>query len=239
MPIRIYPEPSSESAVNTRCRVHVPADEGAHPILFLLHGVGDSEDDWEDVTHRKGDLRDWLPPGFPMYVVLPHCKPREGRDGAEMVYHDWHPDAGQFATMFEGGLVDGLEAAFPNIDWTRQAIGGISMGGFLAFEVASRRRAGRAPQHQPFRAIGLFSAALQACDDLASSCRALPVPKLLLSRWQTRDNEAIKGGNRTLVAEFGGRPWFDHDETQGDHRWPDWSPQIRLFISQLPAVLEA
>jgi hypothetical protein len=166
MAIEIYPEPSRNSPILHRCRVHIPDDGGRHPILYLLHGVGDSEDDWDDVAGRKGSLLRWLPPGLPMYIVLPYCKPRIFPNGRRFDYLRSFPDTNQFVDYFEQGLVEGLQNRYPNIDWERQAIGGISMGGFLAFEIAARRFALNPAWHAPFRCVGLFSAALQACDDL-------------------------------------------------------------------------
>jgi pimeloyl-ACP methyl ester carboxylesterase len=165
MAIHIYPEPSPNSPVMHRCRIHVPDDNEPHPILYLLHGVGDSEDDWDDVSDRKGILSQWLPPAFPMYVVLPYCKPRSFPGGRQFAYPHSFPNADQFVEYFEQGLVANLRNRYPNGDWQRQAIGGISMGGYLAFEIATRRI------QTPFRCIGLFSAALQSCANLAGSLR--------------------------------------------------------------------
>jgi hypothetical protein len=103
---------------------------------------------------------------LPHVVVLPYCKPRRFPDGRQLAYQGAFPDANQFVEYFEQGFVDSLRNRYPNVDWERQAVGGISMGGYLAFEIATRRTRPGPVWETPFRCIGLFSAALQSCANL-------------------------------------------------------------------------
>jgi pimeloyl-ACP methyl ester carboxylesterase len=231
MPVISYPTPSADSLILHRCRVHAPADGGRHPVLFLLHGVDDSEDDWDDVSRRKGAPPFRLPPNFPAYVVLPYCKPRNFPNGEIVAYPSAFPDVNQFVRYFEDGLVESLRRRYPEADWDHQAIGGVSMGGYLAFEIASRR-AKAAASRAPFRCIGLFSAALHMCDTLISSATALAsAPPKLLHAWLVQeDHRLIIDANRKLASQLRAA-WFQDTMEQGKHNWVSWRPQLQRFLA--------
>jgi hypothetical protein len=237
MAVDVYPIAAADSPVRYRVRVHVPDDRGQHPILYLLHGIGDGEDDWDDVTGHKGRLRAWLPAGFPLYVVTPYCKPRTFPDGQAMPYSAHHfPDAGSFVDYFENGLVESLRNRYPNIAWQRQAIGGISMGGFLAFEIAARRVAANPVWRRPFQCIGLFSPALQACANLpqASNAVAATAPQLLSVAWGDGEHpQTIREIYERLMTILAGRAWLTRDMERGGHNWRVWQPQVHRFLQRI------
>jgi len=236
MAVDVYPMQAADGPVRYRVRVHVPDDRGQHPIVYLLHGIGDSEDDWDDVTERKGRLRTWLPAGFPLYVVTPYCKPRTSPDGRAMPYSAHHfPEGGNFVDYFENGLVESLRNHYPNIAWERQAIGGISMGGFLAFEIAARRATANPVWRAPFRCIALFSAALQACANLqqASNALAATAPQLLYVGWASEEIPDIRTTNERLVTNLAGRAWLTPTTEPGGHNWRVWRPQVHAFLQRI------
>jgi S-formylglutathione hydrolase FrmB len=134
------------------------------------------------------------------------------------------------------GLVDGLRNHYGNVDWERQAIGGISMGGYLAFEIAARRAAA----NEPFRSVGLFSAVLQLCDNLQKMSQDLvnSPPRLLYLQWQEGDDSPIIQSNNQLIENLGKPKWLlDSQEPNKKHNWFAWRPQIQHFLKLLPPVL--
>jgi enterochelin esterase-like enzyme len=119
MPYLIYLPPGNDAQTGTR-----------YPVLYLLHGLGGSYTEWygygafdrADQLIRSGDIP-------PMIIVLP-----EGERG----YWVDHPDGGpQWGTYVARDLVSEIDGTYPTVaDGTHRAIGGMSMGGYGALQLA-------------------------------------------------------------------------------------------------------
>jgi S-formylglutathione hydrolase FrmB len=111
-------------------RFHValpPHYDPAHryPVLWLLHGYGGDDENWIKLTNFVHDAA-----AYPMIVVLP------------AVGDSWYVDAVHDTTQrAEEYMIRELPAAIERrflIDTTRQAIAGLSMGGYGAVVLALR-----------------------------------------------------------------------------------------------------
>ncbi len=104
-----------------------------YPVLFLLHGHGDSFDSW--VNPAKGDLRD-IARGFPGIIVMP--------EAARGWYTNWWNGGRRGSPSWERYHLDELVPLVerrlrirPGRRW--HAIAGLSMGGEGALFYASQR----------------------------------------------------------------------------------------------------
>lgn len=97
----------------------------SYPVLYLLHGYGGNQNDW---TRRTGLVR--YTSGLRMIVVMPEAR------NSWYVNSRTDPDA-----RFENYIMDDLprfiNSHFP-IDTSREAIAGLSMGGYGAMMLALR-----------------------------------------------------------------------------------------------------
>lgn len=99
---------------------------GAHyPVLYLLHGYGGSHLDWTTLTKIQEYVKN-----MPLVVVMPNGE------------NSWYVNSvSEPQNRFEDYIVTDLRkfvAARYNIDTTRQAIAGLSMGGYGAVMLALR-----------------------------------------------------------------------------------------------------
>jgi phospholipase/carboxylesterase len=116
---------------------HVPAGEGPHPTLLLLHGWGAS-------AHDLIGLAPVLHGG--RALVLCPQGPLAFQAGPGMLGHGWFPlvpgrapdpRAIETARRSVEVFLDGALARYP-VDRARLVIGGFSQGGFLAYQIALR-----------------------------------------------------------------------------------------------------
>jgi len=120
---------------------------GRFPVLFLLHGHGDSYDHW--ASPYRGDIED-VARGFPGVIVMP--------EGAQGWYANWWNDGRRAEPAWERYHLDELipliEKKFRIRAGRRwHAIAGLSMGGEGAMYYASQR-----PGY--FGSAGSFSGAI-------------------------------------------------------------------------------
>ncbi|GAC1654475.1 MAG: hypothetical protein NVS9B15_15190 [Acidobacteriaceae bacterium] len=121
------------------------ADSGQrYPVLYLLHGLWGSENDWVALTK----VRDYAK-GLPLMIVMP-----EGDDGW---YTNWATDA---TAKYEDYIFEDLPkeiAAKYQVAGTREAtfIAGLSMGGYGALKGALKH-----PER--YAEVGAFSSAFAA-----------------------------------------------------------------------------
>jgi S-formylglutathione hydrolase FrmB len=101
-----------------------------YPVLYLLHGLGGSETEWyrygvfvsADRMIRSGLIA-------PLIIVLP-----EGEQG---YWFDHTGNGPQWGTYVARDLVHEIDSAFRTVsDGQHRAIGGMSMGGYGALELA-------------------------------------------------------------------------------------------------------
>ena len=127
------PIPSSLRVPENRVNVLLPEGYASgcerYPVLYLLHGAGDTYMTWVDNTDVEEFAR-----GFPLIVVMPDG----GHDEEAGWYSDWLDDSRDWETFHTSVLVDWVDSAFRTRGDGHRAIAGLSMGGFGAMSYAAR-----------------------------------------------------------------------------------------------------
>jgi diacylglycerol O-acyltransferase/trehalose O-mycolyltransferase len=115
----------------------------AYPVLYLLHGAGDSYASWAERT----DLVE-LAGAFPLIIAMPDA----GCRSRATWYSDWAEGSYQMETFLVSVLPGHLRRHYRVLEGS-EAVAGLSMGGFGALSLAARHP-GR------FRAAAAYSGVL-------------------------------------------------------------------------------
>jgi S-formylglutathione hydrolase FrmB len=145
----VVPVPRRVSVPDSTVRVIVPTGyettRKRYPVLFLLHGAGDTFATWTertDVQEFSADL--------PIIIVVPDA----GKDVEAGFYSDWIDGSRQWETFHTRVLRRWVDRRFRTLrGWKHRAVAGLSMGGFGAMSYAARH-------HHLFRAAASFSGAV-------------------------------------------------------------------------------
>ena len=224
-------------ATSTVRRIHVytppgynPAARTKYPVLYLLHGSGDSDREWSAWGRANWILDNLLAEGKakPMIVVMPDGHPVTGTDPAVRA------KASQvFMDDLIGSVMPLAESAY-KIDARRQsrALAGLSMGGGQTLYVGLRNL-------DKFSHLGVFSMGVRGAGfekehaavfaDPAKTNKQLKVFQVMcgttdflyksaLALHQTLDKAGIK------------HTWI---ESSGGHIWPNWRRYLRDFAPLL------
>src|SRR5579872_6515594 len=152
--------PYYSSALKKWRRMHVytppgyELGQGKYPILYLLHGAGDSDDSWTSVG-RAGFILDNLiaaKKAKPMVIIMPagHTSQTTGGIAGSPAAQD------EFSQDFETDILPYAEAHYRVIaDRQHRAIAGLSMGGSQTLNIAI-------PHLDKFAYIGVYSSGLIA-----------------------------------------------------------------------------
>ena len=125
-------EVGSVGAVDTRVRVALPdaSFTGPRPVLYLLHGVGDT---YRTIVDNTGIEQ--FAAGLGAIVVMPDG----GRTPNAGWYSDWADGSRRYETFHTRVLVPWVDANFATLaDRSHRGVAGISMGGFGALSYAGR-----------------------------------------------------------------------------------------------------
>jgi len=242
-------------------RVVLPEDyavsKAAHTVLYLLHGLFGSCDNWLELS----GLKDYLA-NRKLIVVLP-----EGGD-------NWYTDSATVArNKFESSFLDEFIPAFETRYGVcgireKRAIAGLSMGGFGAFKFALKRP-------DLFIFAGSMSGAFEApglteenpgsdWETLGPSIREVfgvgnsptriendlfriigeiaPEKRASLPQlyFDCGTNDGFLSVNRRLAIALKLKEIaFDYREIDGGHDWEYWDRQIRLILEKLDKILSA
>jgi phospholipase/carboxylesterase len=148
---------------------HVPAGDGPHPAILLLHGWGAS-------AHDLIGLAQVLHGG--RILVLCPQGPLAFQAGPGMLGYGWFPlvpgrppdpAAIEAARLQVEAFLDAALARYP-IDRARLIVAGFSQGGFLAYQIALRA---------PARFAGLMALSSWLPQEVASAIPAQPAHKQL------------------------------------------------------------
>lgn len=137
--VEAMPHTFYSGALNSRktCYVLLPENydtmpERHYPVVYLLHGYGGSETDWQvkgkaDETvrsmQREGKLRDAI-------VVMPN----DGGYDQGTFYMDWYDGSGNFEQYIVYDLIPEIDKQFRTIrSHAGRVVAGFSMGGYGAF----------------------------------------------------------------------------------------------------------
>jgi S-formylglutathione hydrolase FrmB len=118
---------------DSRVRVLLPVGYGRgrrrYPVLYLLHGVGDTYTSWMQNTDVTAYSR-----LFPLIIVMP-----DGGSGPDAGwYSDWKDGSRQWETFHIRDLVPYIDRHYRTLGPRHRAVVGFSMGGFGAMSYAAR-----------------------------------------------------------------------------------------------------
>jgi diacylglycerol O-acyltransferase/trehalose O-mycolyltransferase len=130
----VVPVPSGISVPDSTVRVLLPVDYGTtvkrYPVLYLLHGAGDTFATWTANT----DVQEFSAQ-FPLIIVMPDG----GHDANAGFYSDWVDGSRQWETFHTRILRTYIERNFRTLaSRGHRAVAGLSMGGFGAMSYAGR-----------------------------------------------------------------------------------------------------
>lgn len=217
--MHIYTPPGYEAG-NTRL-----------PVLYLLHGGGDSDDSWGTVG-RAGAILDNLIAGgkaVPMIIVMPagHISPEFRLTPGFRMGHDAFND-------------DLIKVVIPYVDAhyrttadrEHRAIAGLSMGGVQALNIALTNSA-------EFAYVGIFSSgwfpdALKEEEDTdVAQYRASGKPFDLFWVDAGKYDIALQNSHATVaVLKQTGIDVEEH-ESSGFHAWNNWRDYLNIFAPLL------
>jgi diacylglycerol O-acyltransferase/trehalose O-mycolyltransferase len=127
------PVPPDLIVPDGRVRVLLPVgyDPGGpgYPVVYLLHGAGDTFATWSQNT----DVIDFSA-AFPVIIVMPDG----GHDANAGWYSDWKDGSRQWESFHIDVLIPFIDATFNTLGDGHRATMGLSMGGFGAMSYAAR-----------------------------------------------------------------------------------------------------
>jgi enterochelin esterase-like enzyme len=233
------------SALGRDRRMHVYTPPGyeaggeKYPVLYLLHGAGDSDDSWTSVGRAGFILDNLIAAGKarPMVVVMPH-----GHTGPFSFTLPTAPakdagpvGSGRFEDDFETDIRPYVEKHYRVLaDRPNRAIAGLSMGGAQTLNLFAARPA-------DFGYVGVFSSGVvfaksdeweQKHKDALSAAAARDGLKLLW--FATGKEDFLLDRTKESVGLFerlGYKPVFK--ETAGGHTWINWQQYLNEFAPQL------
>ena len=142
------PVPAGLIVPDSTVRILLPADyattRARYPVLYLLHGAGDTYKTWTEQT----DVQEFSAQ-FPLIIVMPDA----GHDSEAGWYSDWADGSRQWETFHTHVLVLYVDSHFRTLGRAHRAVAGLSMGGLGAMSYAARHRG-------LFRAAASFSGAV-------------------------------------------------------------------------------
>ncbi|MDE1150822.1 MAG: alpha/beta hydrolase-fold protein [Azospirillaceae bacterium] len=225
---------SKSLGMQRRAHIYTPpgyeAGKGAHlPVLYLVHGAGDSDDSWTSIGHAQYILDNLIAAGKakPMIIVMPfgHTPAREGVERMNNT---------DFGADLLGDLVPYVDAHFRTAPKpAKRAMAGLSMGGAHTLQFGL-------PHPEVFGAIGVFSVGLLGDDPLPAYGaahgdglkkrgeahglvyyaigKADPFRKLVEPTEKMFDQYGIK---------------YEFHESEGGHTWQNWRDYLVLFAPKL------
>jgi len=226
-----------------------------YPILYLLHGWGGSHQDWM----AKSSIKRYAD-NLPMFVVMPDAE------------NSWYVDsATEPQNRFETYLMKDLPRALNekySVDTTKQAIIGLSMGGYgalalglrhpkkfkfigsLSGVIAAPRETENRKLHEAEKAIlpsiraafGEYGSEFRAAHDpfnLSKNTRADLLPYIYLVI-------GVRDGYPTLVRrhhEFidslrAYNADYEYHETPGEHKWSFWDKEVPGMLKKMRKVMK-
>jgi enterochelin esterase family protein len=224
---------------NRRAHVYTPpgyeTGTDKYPVLYLLHGAGDSDDSWTSVG-RAHDILDNLiaaKTAKPMVVVMPAGHVGPFAFGSPMPMSGG-PPAARFEDDFEKDLRPYIEKTYRvETDRANRAIAGLSMGGGQTLNLF-------AAKPTDYSAVGVFSSAVfargdeweKANKDRLSAKEARDGLKVLW--FATGKADFLLDRTKATVAlleKWGLKP--DFKETDGGHTWINWQQYLNEFAPKL------
>lgn len=125
---------SKSVGTRRKMQVYTPpgySPEKKYPVLYLLHGIGGDETEWQRFAHPNFLLDNLIAVGkaTPMIVVMPNGRAQKN-DRAEGNVFAAAPAFGAFEQDLLGSVIPAIEARYSvQADREHRALAGLSMGG--------------------------------------------------------------------------------------------------------------
>lgn len=210
-----------------RAKIYLPAGyttNKKYSVMYLLHGIGGSEDDW---TTRGGNVQyiadNLIAEGkiSPSIIVMPNCTAAaSGGDQYENVTND---------ILYN--LIPYVEKNFSvYTDREHRAISGLSMGGGQSFNIGL-------PNLDKFAYIGTYSAAPNTHSNQVlfpdGGTKAKQMLKLFFISCGTQDGLISFGANVHTYADSKKIPNIYWLLDGRGHDWSVWKPSVWNFLQLL------
>ena len=225
-------------AIGAKRRAHVYTPPGymngtgKYPVLYLVHGAGDSDDSWTSVGHAHYILDNLIAAGKarPMIIVMPFGHTPD-RPGSDMLNNN------DFGNDLLKDLMPYVEASFRTLNTAdNRAMAGLSMGG-------SHTIRNGLTHPELFHSIGIFSMGLGMGNNGAQ-----------VTQYEQQNDAALKQGAKDLKLLYYAmgkddflygtvaptRGIFDkygmkhvYNESGGGHTWLNWRRYLTDFAPRL------
>lgn len=221
----------------------LPADydtsQRLYPVLYLLHGLWGTENDWLALTHVAAYVQ-----ALPLIVVMPEADDSWYTNSAT-------DPANRYEDYLFKDLVQQIESSY-RVQKSREGrfLAGLSMGGYGALK-------GAAKYPQMFAAVGAFSASLRSHQDdgrwvtttlafgkpgsqtrrdndvfpLLAKADIAKLPYIFESCGERDDLEPIDLQVAQMLRSLGAT--YEYHEVPGTHEWPVWDASLKLFLDSL------
>ena len=227
---------SAPLGIKRRAHVYTPpgymAGSSRYPVLYLVHGAGDSDDSWTSVGHAHYILDNLIAAGKarPMIIVMPFGH-TPGRQGADML------DDKDFGADLTKALIPFVDSHFRTLRGAdARAMAGLSMGG------AHTLRHGLT-HPELFHWVGVFSMGLGMQGNMAevdqyrtsneaALTRAAKALKLLYYAIGRDDFLYTTAAPTRGIFDAYHIPYTYH-ESGGGHSWINWRRYLADFLPRL------
>jgi enterochelin esterase family protein len=220
--LRVYTPPGYETA-----KAH-------YPVLYLLHGSGQNENDWSEVGRANFILDNLIAEGKakPMLVVMPYGHSQPSILSGELAVPGLAPTA--FSDDLLNEIIPMVEKNFRvSMRADDRAMAGLSMGGGQTVSIGLTHP-------EKFHSIGVFSAGgggrdpLKQFPDLLgnpeASNRRMKVIFLVCGKGDTTALEGSKRLNEMLTTYS---IHHDYVEIEGVHEWKVWRFALFEFAQRI------
>ena len=225
-------------SIGAKRRAHVYTPPGymngtaKYPVLYLVHGAGDSDDSWTSVGHAHYILDNLIAAGKakPMIIVMPFGHTPD-RPGTDMLNNN------DFGNDLLKDLLPYVEANFRTLNTAdNRAMAGLSMGG-------SHTIRNGLTHPELFHYVGIFSMGLGMNNNASQ-----------VAQYEQANDAALKRGAKDLKLLYYAmgkddflygtvaptRGIFDkygmkhiYNETDGGHTWINWRRYLTDFAPRL------
>lgn len=222
-----------------RMHVYTPpgyeSGEGKFPVLYLLHGAGDSDDSWTSIG-RAGFILDNMIAAHqakPMMVVMPAGHTRAfglGRRGAGPAGGTpapiTQPPADEFTRDFMTDIMPYIEKNYRvYTDRPNRAIGGLSMGGMQTRRISLAHL-------DLFSHICVLSGGSIAPADISDLASFKQKVKVVFISYGSRENDATAKANVEALKQVGVNSVF-YESPNTAHEWVTWRRSLIQFAPLL------
>ena len=215
-----------------RMHVYTPPgyekDSKSYPVLYLVHGAGDSDQSWGSVGRANNILDNLIAAGKakPMIIVMPngHTPDRPGNGMANMLQNT------DFRDDFLKVVIPYIDSHYRTIaNANNRAMAGLSMGG--AHTIANGL-----PHPELFHYIGIFSIpgggeAYEKANDAALK-QAAQAMKLVYYAYGREDFVVRNPKQLTDTLDKYHIKYTKH-ESAGGHTWINWREYLNDFAPRL------